>query len=429
MPWRPPERRASPFSTVPLPGPEPEVYVAAVEVPAHVRQAEPFEIGVTVRSTHDDQCTLRIKGAISSTTTRPIKRGQNYFRLSLQSPDEGLAAFTVQVTGCRDTLPENNEARCGVLVGPRPRVLLAESRPALARQLAAALVEQNLDVKVCTPQDIPAMLAELGRYDLLVLSNVPAAALSAERMEVIRRYVHELGGGLIAVGGDQSFTPGGYHGTTLEEVLPVTSEARKDKPKPTLAMVLVLDCSGSMEGKSISLAKQATRRAVEMLGPRDQVGVLAFEDKNWWASPLHPCTDKPQILSRIDTLRAGGETDMYPALDKAYLALREASADLKHIIVLTDGVSSPGDFDGLVRRIAASGITLSTLAVGEEAAGPLLEDLAEKANGHYYYCTDVSTVPKIFELETSIAGKLGITEEPFSPQLRRIKRTCWATST
>ena len=51
-----------PISTVPLPGPEPEVYVAAVDVPAHVRQAEPFEIGVTVRSTHDDLCKLRIRG-------------------------------------------------------------------------------------------------------------------------------------------------------------------------------------------------------------------------------------------------------------------------------------------------------------------------------------------------------------------------------
>ena len=89
-------------------------------------------------------------------------------------------------------------------------------------------------------------------------------------------------------------------------------------------MVLVLDCSGSMEGKSITLAKQAAGRAVEMLGPRDQVGVLAFEDKNWWVSPLHVCNDKDDILRRIDTIAAGGETDMYPALDKAYLALRES---------------------------------------------------------------------------------------------------------
>ena len=182
-------------------------------------------------------------------------------------------------------------------------------------------------------------------------------------------------------------------------------------------MVLVLDCSGSMEGKSIALAKQATRRAVEMLGPRDQMGIIAFEDKNWWVSPLHVCNDKEQVLRSLDTIAAGGETDMYPALDKAYLALRESSADLKHVIVLTDGVSAPGDFDGLAKQIAAAGITLSTVAIGEEAAGPLLQDIAATAKGHCYYCDDVARVPQIFDLETSMAGKVGITEEPFFPKV------------
>ena len=251
----------------------------------------------------------------------------------------------------------------------------------------------------------------------MILSNVPAAALPAERMESIRRYVSDLGGGLIAIGGEQSFTPGGYRGTPLEEILPVRSEPRKDKAKPALAMVLVLDCSGSMEGKSISLAKEAARRAIAMLGPEDEIGVIAFEDKNWWVSPLHVCNDKQQVIGRLDTIVAGGETDMVPPLEKAYLALRESPAELKHIIVLTDGVSSPGDFDRLAKQIAAAGISLSTVAIGEEATGPLLHDMAATANGHCYYCNDVARVPQIFELETRMAGKVGITEEPFFPQV------------
>ena len=74
---------------------------------------------------------------------------------------------------------------------------------------------------------MPTRAEDLGRYDLVILSNVPAAALPAERMEAIRRYVSELGGGLIAIGGEQSFTPGGYRGTPLEDILPVRSEAQK----------------------------------------------------------------------------------------------------------------------------------------------------------------------------------------------------------
>ena len=160
-------------------------------------------------------------------------------------------------------------------------------------------------------------------YDLVILSNVPAAALPAERMESIRRYVTG-GGGLIAIGGDQSFTPGGYRGTPLEDILPVRSEARKDKPKPTLAMVLVLDCSGSMEGKSITLAKQATRRAIGMLGPRTR-----------WASSPSRTTIGGSARCTSATTRSRSSADWtpsspaarptwYPPLDKAYLALRES---------------------------------------------------------------------------------------------------------
>jgi uncharacterized membrane protein/uncharacterized protein YegL len=409
-----------PVATVPLPGPEHEVYLAAVHAPVQVRAWEPFDVDVTLQATHDDTCTVELRSGsqlLGRQEKVAIHRGENRVRLHVTAAADGRAMpLTARVSGCQDTIAENNEASCVVLLGQQPRVLLVDSRPEAAAQLAEALGREHFEVKVCKPEEMPAGADGLAGYDLVILSNVSAAALPAERMESIGRYVSG-GGGLIAVGGEESFTPGGYRGTPLEEILPVRSEARKDKPKPTLAMVLVLDCSGSMEGKSLNLAKQAVGRAVEMLGPRDQVGILAFEDKNWWVSPLHVCTDKEQILRSLETIVAGGETDMYPALDKAYLALRESYADLKHVIVLTDGVSAPGDFDGLAKQIAADGISVSTVAIGQEAAGPLLAEIAATAKGHYYFCDDVARVPQIFALETSMAGKIGITEEPFVPRV------------
>ena len=118
-------------------------------------------------------------------------------------------------------------------------------------------------------------------------------------MEVARTYVQDLGGGLIMLGGDQSFGLGGYYKTTLEEILPVRSDFEKEKEKPSLAMMLVIDKSGSMGGEKIEMAKEAARAAVELLGPSDKVGVLAFEGENFWVSEMHPCTDKGFVLDRI----------------------------------------------------------------------------------------------------------------------------------
>ena len=55
------------------------------------------------------------------------------------------------------------------------------------------------------------------------------------------------------------------------------------------------------------------------------------------------------------------------------------------------------------------------MAIGPEAAGPLLQEMAEKGGGHYYACDDARRLPQIFALETGIAGKLGVTEAPFVP--------------
>jgi len=409
-----------PVDVVPLPGrPKNEVYVGALSTPGQARAGEPFYLKVGIYSSGENRGKLGLKcdGAALLEETVSLTEGENRFRFPQVVTRAGPATFTAELAGFEDTLPQNNTARAVVFATPRARVLLVESRPALAEPLSDALGGENLDVEVRAPEAMPSRLEEFEPYELVILSDVPATALSDDRMEGLRRYVRDFGGGLIVVGGERAFTPGGYKDTVLEEILPVRPHVRTDRPKPSVALVLVLDRSGSMEGQSIELAKQATRRAIENLTPRDQVGVVAFEDRPHWISRIGPVADKAQVLKRIDTIAAGGGTNMVPAMEQAYLALDEAYAQRKHIIVLTDGLSHPGDFSALTRRIAGAGITVSTVAVGPEAAGQVLRDVATVGGGNYYQCEDATAVPRIFALETIAAGKRGICEEPFVPQV------------
>jgi Mg-chelatase subunit ChlD len=414
-----------PISTIPLPTrDEPEVQVAAARAPAEVRLGEPFYLEVDIVSNREGSGILEIyRGDIKILEEEQgkiqLKKGENTFRFRQEIADGRLTDYSVRVRGFEDTLLDNNSASALVSAAGKPRVLLADSSPQNTEHLRWALAEHDIQIDVRPPEGVPADLADLQNYELVMLSNVPATSLSMRQMDVLRTYVQDLGGGLIMLGGDQSFGLGGYYKTTIEEILPVRSNFEKEKEKPSLAMVLIIDKSGSMGGMKIELAKDAAKSAVELLGARDQVGVIAFDGASYWVSEIHSASDRNYVSERISTIVASGGTSMYPPMVDAYEALSATVAKLKHVIILTDGMSSPGDFEGIASQMAAERMTISTVGIGDGAHQDLLERISQIGSGRYYFCDDPQSVPQIFAKETVTASKSAINEMPFVPQVVR----------
>ena len=413
-----------PVWSVPLPQrSEPEVQLAAIDAPAQVRQGEPFFLEVIVNSNGPATGYVDLyRGDIRIGEAEPeaveLKAGENKFRVRQTVTGQRQVTFAARLRGfgASDTLLDNNESMAIVAASGRPRVLLVDPDTDQTDSLRWALDEQKIDVEVRPIEGIPRDLVELQGYECVVLSNVPATAMTMRQMDLIRTYVQDLGGGLVMLGGDQAFGLGGYYRTRLEEILPVRSNFEKEREKPSLAMVLVIDKSGSMGGQKVELAKDAAKAAVELLGPRDSVGVIAFDGSSYWVSELRSAGDKGRILDQISTIEASGGTNMYPPMEDAYRALLSASAKLKHCIMLTDGISSPGDFEGLAAEMAASRMTVTTVAMGQGASEQLLEDIARIGGGRYYFCDDPQSVPQVFAKETVEASKSAINELPFLPQ-------------
>lgn len=409
---------------------DPELQLAEVATPSQVAQGEPFYVDVAVNANHDDEVQVEVfKGDHKILSVRkPVTRGENRFRFQEQvdRPTEFAVRIgrPVDAAGSPvdghflDTFLDNNQASALVFAAGKPRVLLVESNPELAQSLEWALQEEGLQVDTRPPQGLPEDLADLQNYEAILLSNVPATSLSQRKMELIRTYVSDLGGGLIMLGGDQSFGLGGYYKTVIEDVLPVRSDFEKEKEKPSLAMMLVIDKSGSMGGEKMELAKDAAKAAVELLGNKDSAGVIAFDGQSFVVSEIMSASQKGLIAERISTIEAGGGTTMYPAMEDAYAALNAATAKLKHVIILTDGISSPGDFDGITRQMAAARMTVSTVGVGDPDEN-LLKQIAETGNGRYYFTNDPQSIPQIFAKETMTASKSAINEQPFLPQVIR----------
>src|SRR5947199_9332459 len=76
-----------------------------------------------------------------------------------------------------------------------------------------------------------------------------------------------------------------------------------------------------------------------------------------------------------------------------------------------------GDFQGLLRRMSKDKITVSTVAIGKDADVQLMVDIAKWGRGRFYYTEDSQTIPRIFTLETQLASKASLIEQPFKTQL------------
>ncbi|MBM3212529.1 VWA domain-containing protein, partial [Candidatus Poribacteria bacterium] len=245
-------------------------------------------------------------------------------------------------------------------------------------------------------------------------NNIPAYMLSYKQMKMMERYVHELGGGFIMIGGDNSFGSGGYYKTPIEEISPV--KMIPERKKRSLSIALAIDKSGSMaiENK-IGLAKEAASSVVDFLTEKDQIGIIAFDVEANPIFRLENVRQKGKIEDSISTIRAGGGTNIYPAIEMAYQWMKVANTQLKHLILVSDGRSqSPESSYPLVREMAQGKITISSVAIGEDADRKTMKAIADMGKGRYYETDNAGNLPRIFVKEAFVASEL-IMEGDFYP--------------
>jgi Ca-activated chloride channel homolog len=399
----------------------PEVLVRSVTAPRIVSENEPFRVTTEIVSNREQtaQFDLFRNAVKAGTQTVQLKKGVNTFETTQTVSDTRLVEFTAQVTAPKDTVADNNQASTVVQSKGKSRMLLLSDKPDLSRYLVEALEQEDVVLDVRPASGAPNDFADLQSYDLVMIDNVPATDLSRDQMKLLSSYVRDFGGGLIMLGGDQAFGLGGYFRTPIEDILPVRCDFLKEKDNPSLGMVLVMDRSGSMTGPKIEMSKEAAKEAVELLSPQDYVGVVAFDSEAFWVAPMQSAADKGAVEDKISTIQAGGGTNISPGMEMAYAALSSCPAKIKHVILMTDGVSVPGPFYELTTKMAGDQMTVSTVGVGSDADQNLLQQMAEWGNGRYYFTDDPQNIPQIFARETMSASKSSLQETPFQVKMVR----------
>jgi Mg-chelatase subunit ChlD/uncharacterized membrane protein len=409
--------------TVPLAADSgPEVLVRQLDAPPLLHEGDRFTVTAQIEATVPTSARmyLLVDGRLASTQDVDLQQGVNRFVLAQEPLQAGQHLVRLQIEPALDTLPQNNTAGAVVVVSGPPAVLIAQGSTGDGQFLADALRAAGLKVDLMTVGATSLDPQTLRDYASVVLANVQASSLPPGQMLALQTYVRDFGGGLVVVGGDSAYGPGGYARTPLEDMLPVRMDLRGKSVSASVALMLVVDVSGSMGGgpggaSKMDLAKEAAIAAVELLGEYDQVGVLAFDDQNHWMIQPTFASDLAPIEDAINRMQPGGGTEIYPALKESYNAIAPIDAKVKHIVLLTDGQAPRGDYPGLMQQMRDSQVTLSTIGIGTDADTQLLQELAQLGNGRYYDGNDPFDLPRLLVKETQQVQRAAIVEQDFTP--------------
>jgi uncharacterized membrane protein len=317
----------------------------------------------------------------------------------------------------RDSIPENNEALSIVDVRGKPLLLYVEGEEGETRYLQDAMSREGIRLDVRSPEGLPDSLQQLAGYDGIILSDVPAHRVGEARMAAIRDYVENLGGGLVMIGGMNSFGVGGYYRTPIEEVLPVKLKAPDQEEQQSSSLALVIDRSGSMAGQKIEICKSAAIATAELLSAQDSIGIYAFDSQVHEVVPMTKVTSTNALANQISLLGSGGGTNIYPGMMMAREELNAQKTKIKHMIVLTDGQTSGQGYQALASQCHAEGITISTVAVGAGAQVGLLQAIAAAGGGQSYVTMDPTAITRIFTQDTMTHTGRMIREDAFEPSL------------
>ena len=405
----------------------PDAYIDNVTLPAYLHPGDKYSITVLVESNYDTDAVIALYDGSSQTAANNVhlNRGSNRFVFSAQvdaDMDSGATEnLRVQVQAEGDTCQENDFFSAYSVVETPPRVLVISGRGVSTAGFASVLNVAGCDYNVVSARNAPDNINDMLDYKSIILVNTYIDDLPEKFLDNLETYVKDYGCGFVCCGGEDSFALGGYRNTVLETVLPVDMQLRGVNEMPTMAMVMVIDRSGSMTGSAggngisnLDIAVRSAEVAVDNLGDSDYVGVLTFDDQYQWQVELTTADDKAAVKDQIRQISDGGGTTIKPALQEAVRALAGSEASIRHIVLLTDGMGETDNFADVIDDCADSDITLSAVAVGEDSDTRLLQRLADRCGGRYYYSDESSDIPRIFAQEVFLGGDSYIQNGVFS---------------
>ena len=358
-----------------------DAYIEEVSVPEVIWQNVPTDVLVSVHKPGDASLN-GLDVSINDTPATDLQIDQlseSLFRFQIPPQNPGITTLDINIDYPGDAFPENNHYFVSVQVYDLPSVLFISNDPEAARPFTGMLSSAGLKVEIISPDEIPESARGLEKYKVIFVHNILATQMTTPQKEALQSFTTNLAGGLIFLGGNSSYTLGGYQNTLIESMLPVKLEPPPRSQRSPVLFVLVLDISGSMgqavngEAKPIDIEREAAMRVIESLKASDHIGVLTYEQIHHWKIRIRPLGDGLNLreaLDAVSTIKSYGGTNMFAAMEEAVtetINLSASTPETQHMLILSDGQStdgSPSEFSELAKMAQRNNITISTICPG-----------------------------------------------------------------
>lgn len=403
-----------------------EASVVELSAPNEQNADEPFDLRLVFESSVAQKGVLAIDrdGQVVQRIPVDLPQGRSSLVVSQKLDKPGFFRYRAYLQVPEDSDNRNNLGAAFVAVRGKPRVLVVQADTS-KRELVTALQSQGIDVTLGGASSFPSRPEDLQAYDSLILNDFDASLTTPKQMEIVRSAVRDTGVGLVMIGGEGSFLPGGWYGTPVAEALPVDLNIRQRKTFPSTSVAIIVDTSGSMSmvedgATKLQLAANAAVMTARLLSPRDRLAVAGSGSSVELVRPFGELDDIEAVTAQIRRLApGGGGIFAQPSVAYAKDLLEKEQTKVRHFILLADGADCDqhGISLALANQMLRNKITVSTVAIGDGKDVPFLRSLAAAGGGRFYLADRANKLPQIFTQDVAIMSRSAIEEGAFLPKL------------